>query len=219
MSIRLIHLRKLLKLMFADEGMQTSELRADIRAEIAREQGTEGGGGDFHMPFWADARRHVFNEQDLHDAVEYRIERNARRARLYPLLRDGFLQWWNERRRWTNEPFAPFEAPHSRIEFEDLGTAKIENLLAVRDAANDDHLIYPYFAERPILNENAARLGLWLMGQALPEEDPNEMRILDTLRGRTYSLDRSPLQGNEELDFITRYEGLIDRWLELWNDY
>lgn len=218
MSLENVHLRKLLKIFFLEPPQQTSELRADIRQDIARDAGASGG-GDFHGPFWRDARDHVFHVRDLHESVEARIESNAGRDRLYPALRNGFLHWWNEGRRWTNEPFQPIEAPHARVTLEGLGIVKVENLLGVRDAAGGNHLIYPYFAESPPLPEEGGRLGLWLMTQAFPQSGPDDLRILDVIRGRPFSLDRTPLQGNEESAFRRRYGALLSRWHALWEEY
>lgn len=219
MSLENIHLRKLLKIFYSEPRHQVTELRSDIRQEIAKDSGTSPGGGDFHGPFWRDARDHVFHLRELHDAVNARVENNTRRDRLYPALRDGFLQWWNERRRWTNEPFEPIEAPHARIALEGLGTVKVENVLAVGDAGGGRHFIYPYFAEQPALPDEGGRIGLWLMAQALPQAEPNDLRILDVIRGRTFSLDRTPLQGDESAIFRRRYGALLSRWQSLWEEY
>jgi hypothetical protein len=218
MSLEMVHLRKLLKIFYLEPRQQTSELRADIRQDIARDS-RQVGGGDFHAPFWRDARDHVFNAGDLYQAVESRIESNAGRERLYPILRDGFLRWWNERRRWTNEPFEPIEAPHARVVLEGLGTVKVENLLAVRDAAGGNHFIYPYFAEQPALSEEAGRLGLWLLDRAFPAIPAEDLRVLDVIRGNTSALDRTPLQGDEESVFRRRYGTLLSRWQSLWEEY
>ena len=110
MSVRMIHLRKLLKLMYLAPNRRVSALRADIRDDIARESGDPGSGGDFYGPFWSDAKAHVFGSAYLPEMVQVRIAANSGRANLYPQLRDGFLLWWNERRRWTNEPFRQTDA-------------------------------------------------------------------------------------------------------------
>jgi len=219
MSLDTLHLRKLLQLFYLTPSRQTSALRADIRQDIARETTEVSGGGDFHGPFWADAREHVFHRQDLHDSVKQRISSNPGRERLYPRLRDGFLQWWNERRRWTNEPFAQAIAPHGRLHLENLGTIKVENILAVKDADGENHYVYPYFSEAPILNEEASRLGLWVIQQTFPNIPFDEFRILDVLRGQTFSTDRSPLKGDEEEIFIKRYSELRQAWAELYKEY
>lgn len=219
MSLDVIHLRKLLKLFYLTPSRQTSELRADIRQDIARDAGIAGGGGDFHVPFWRDARDHVFHRTDLHSATDARIQSNAGRERLYSMLRDGFLEWWNERRRWTNEPFRPIDAPHSRLQVEGMGIIKVENVLAVQDAAGGDHYIYPYFAEAPPINSEAARVALWVLQEAFPQHDGSAMRLLDVLRGQTFSTDRNPLQGDEEHVLRTRYQQLIDRRQELLMEY
>lgn len=210
MSIERIHLRKLLKIMFLADGPRRSALRTDIREEIAKNAGDEGGGGDFYGPFWADARSHVFGAEDLHAAVLTRIQANGRRRNLYPRLRDGFLRWWTERRRWTNTPFQPGQPLKSNFTFDELGaTVKIDSILSVRDAQSVEHYVYPYFSPEPILSEEAARLGLWLLIEALDTVPREEIRILDVFRGETFSIDRHPLRGTEEQDFIRRYGALL----------
>jgi len=219
MSLEAIHLWKLLKLLYLEPNQQVSEMRSDIRMDIARERGAAGDGGDFHGPFWKDARDHVFNIRDLRESVRERIASNASRARLYPRLRDGFLQWWDQRRRWTNEPFHPVRSPHARFRLGDLGTIKIENILAVRDAAGTDHFVYPYFSEKPPLSEEGARIGLWLLAAAIPAGNPEDMRILDVIRGQTFSLDRYPLTGDEEAIVRRRYASLLAQWRALRDEY
>ncbi len=211
MALNRIHLRKLLKILFLEPNMRRSELRSDIREEIAREAGQEGGGGDFYAPFWADAKNHVFGTADLHNMVDGRVEANGRRANLYPQLRTGFLIWWNERRRWTNEPFRPGRQLKAHFPFANLdAVVKVDNILSVRDGAGEEHVVYPYFAPQPELSENAARLGLWLLSSALPTVPLEEIRILDVIRGRTFSIDRSPLRGDEQEEFTTRYSAALN---------
>jgi hypothetical protein len=219
MSIEMIHLRKLLQLFYLPANRQTSKLREDIRNDRDRDGGGAGGGPDFFSGFWADAKGHVFGRADLHDGVRTRVESNPGRGRLYPQLRDGFLRWWNERRRWTNEPFRPAEVPRARFALEGLGTIKIENMLAVRDARDADHFVYPYFCEEPLLSEEGARLGLWLLQRAFPHLAPEELRILDVIRGETFSTDRLPLRGDEEQVLRRRYQALLQRWRELREEY
>jgi hypothetical protein len=220
MALDRIHLRKLLQLMFLEPKKLRAEIRKDIRAELAKEDGTSGSGGDFYVPFWADAKSHVFAAGDLHDLVERRIAANHRRSKLYPRLRDGFLLWWNERRRWTNEPFRPGPSLKAQVPFPSLGaTVKVDSILSVRDGLEAEHAVYPYFVPDPALSENAARLGLWLLIKALPAYSPNEIRILDVIRGQTFSLDRTPLQGDEEAEFSRRYAAILLQQGELRGEY
>ncbi len=206
MALNRIHLRKLLKILFSEPNARRSALRSDIREEIARETGQDEGGGDFYAPFWADAKSHVFGAADLHTMVDDRVGANGRRANLYPQLRAGFLTWWNERRRWTNEPFRLGRSLKAHFQFPGLdATVKVDNILTVRDGLDVEHVIYPYFAPEPVLSESAARLGLWLLSRALPTVPVEEIRILDVIRGRTFSVDRYPLLGNEEHEFRQRY--------------
>ncbi|ODT10716.1 MAG: hypothetical protein ABS35_41880 [Kaistia sp. SCN 65-12] len=220
MALDRIHLRKLLQLMFLEPNKLRSAIRTDIRDELAKEDGTGGSGGDFYIPFWADAKSHVFAVADLHDLVEQRIAANRRRSNLYPLLRDGFLLWWNERRRWTNEPFQPGPSLKAQVPFPSLrATVKVDSILSVRDGLDAEHAVYPYFVPDPELSENAARLGLWLLIRALPAYSPNEIRILDVIRGRTFSLDRTPLRGDEEEEFRRRYAAILQLRQELQEEY
>lgn len=220
MAINRIHLRKLLMLMFLAANRTTSELRKDIRDEIARAAGAESSGGDFYAPFWADARSHVFGTSDLHDSVAMRIAANPRRGALYPRLREGFLLWWNERRRWTNEPFQLGRPIRTQYQSADpQAVIKVDSILSVRDAQNDEHFVYPYFSPEPMLTEEAARLGLWLLTTALPGIPPVEIRILDVIRGQTFSIDRTPLQGTEERSFRRRHAALIAEWEALRAEY
>lgn len=219
MSLELLHLRKLIKLCYLTPNRQVSEVRADIRHEIARERGELEGGGDFHSPFWRDAREHAFHREDLHDSVESRVEANNARLRLYPRLRDGFLRWWNERRRWTNEPFLQIDSPHTRFNFDNMGVIKVEGLLAIRDAGGASHYVYPYFAEAPTLSEEAGRVMLWVIFEALPNLDRDAVVVLDVLRGQPFTADRFPLQGNEEDILRQRYRYLLNLRDQLLPEY
>ena len=210
MALERIHLRKLLKILFLELNLRRSEVRADIRDEIAKAAGQEASGGDFYGPFWADAKQHVFGTAELTDLVQARIDANDRRSNLYPRLQDGFLIWWNKRRRWTNEPFRPGRQLKAQFPFPGLDAiVKVDNILAVKDGRDAEHVVYPYFAPKPELCDEAARMGLWLLIEALPSVPPEEIRILDVIRGKTFSIDRLPLQGNEKAGFQRRYGELL----------
>lgn len=220
MSLQVINLRKLLKLMFLQPRELTTALRDDIREERDRDRGISGGGGDFYGPFWKDAKDHVFGLSDLQTTTAERINGNERRRNLYPLLRDGFLLWWNERRRWTNAPFTSIDTPKTRLKISDVDlTVKVDCVLAVQDGRGDDHYVYPYWFPEPALNEESARIGLWILAQALPQIAPAELRILDVIRGRTFSLDRSPLTGDELRLFQQNYTRLLQRRQQLRDEY
>ena len=99
MSFELIGLGKLLNAMYATKADRISLLRTDIRTGIEKAKGHSASkGGDFHIPFWADAKDHVAGELDLRVITEQRIAAHKGPARLYPMLRDGFLLWWEETR-------------------------------------------------------------------------------------------------------------------------
>lgn len=220
MSISKIHLHKLLKILFLDSKGLRSALRTDIREEMAKEEGMNSSGGDFYGPFWSDAKDHVFALSDLHTQTAVRIAANNRRANLYPLLRDGFLLWWNKRRRWTNEPFTLGRSLKAQVPFPELDAiVKIDSILSVRDGLGGEHLIYPYFSRDPVLSDQADRLGLWALLKAFPRIPSEEFRILDLFRGRASSLDRSPLHGNEEEEFHRRYADVLRQREELRKEY
>jgi len=220
MALENIHLRKLLKLLFLETNQRTSALRADIRGDLRREGREIGVGGDFYAPFWADAKAHVFGLVDLTSATDSRIVANPRRQNLYPLLRDGFLLWWNERRRWTNEPFHLGRMLRTRFAFPGLdATVKVDSMLTVVDSQGDEFVVYSYFSPDPHLTDESARLGLWLLTQAFPSIPSREFRILDVLRGSTFSLDRSPLAGDEEIEFRARYARALRERDQLREEY
>ncbi|RYG97413.1 MAG: hypothetical protein EON58_09820 [Alphaproteobacteria bacterium] len=221
MSLQNMHLRKLLKIMYLEGQPRVSALRADIRDDIAREEGNDGsGGGDFYGPFWRDAKDHVFGATDLRDQTRIRIESNGGRANLYRQLQGGFLLWWDERRRWTNEPFRPSNAMKTvcRVAGVDADI-KVANILSVRDGREEDHFVYPYWFPAPALNDESARLGLWVLCQAFPHVDRAELRILDVIRGETYSLDRNPFQGTEAAIFQRRHSAALAEWNRLRREY
>ena len=220
MSLESIHLRKLLKILYLQDGPLTAALRADIRDDLKRERGETSDGGDFYSPFWRDAKDHVFGTTDLHETTAARIDQNAGRANLYPQLRDGFLLWWNERRRFTNEPFRRAEALKTIYSVPRTAmVVKISSILAIRDSADADHFAYPYWFPQPALSDEASRLGLWLLSHALPGVVTTELRMLDVIRGVTFSIDRLPMRGNEEEIFRRRYATALRQWQELRREY
>ncbi|MGE4257682.1 MAG: hypothetical protein AB7E84_21110 [Xanthobacteraceae bacterium] len=221
MSIQKIHLRKLLMLMFASNAQRTSVLRADIRDEVRKARGIKGDGGDFHVPFWHDAKKHVNGEKDLHISVAERIASHKGRERLYAELRDGFLDWWNHKRRWTNEPStSEMLSVRGAVEFPNLGaTVKVENLLALTIGGSRNRIIYPYFAEEPKLTADMARLGLWAITESVLDYPTDEFRILDVIRGRSYAVSDLAFSGGEEAEFIRLYSALLVSWKRLWEEY
>ncbi|MDR6658500.1 hypothetical protein J2W51_001042 [Tardiphaga robiniae] len=185
MSFEIVGLGKLLRVMYADKAGRISILRGDIRDAIRRESASSTkGGGDFYGPFWADAKRHVAGEVDLRAETPQRILKNTRRERLYEISRDGFLLWWEEKRRLRNEPFKIIEASvKARYDALGLGAVKIENILAITVGDDGHRIIYPYFCEDPSLTDEAARLGLWVMSQCIVGYAAKDMRIWTLFRG------------------------------------
>jgi hypothetical protein len=204
MSLQKIHLRKLLQIFYASNAKRTSLLRDDIRSEISKTAGLDAGGGDFHVPFWSDAKNHASGQADLILLTKTRIAANEGRSRLYPLLQDAFLTWWNEKRRWRNEDFVVMPEPvKARLQIAELDSVvKVENLLAV-----------------PPLSEEAARLGLWALHEALKAYSIDDFRILDILRSRSFSTSDVPMQGNERALFAAKYKAALADWERLKKEY
>lgn len=221
MAINIIRLRKLLRLFYMTTAQLTSALRTDIRNEISKSNRTQSGGGDFYTPFWSDAKEHVAGLSDLSEQTEIRIENNIGRRRLYPLLEQGFLQWWNEKRRWSNQEFEFLpDSIKGRYQAPDLDAiVKIENILALRIADETNKLVYPYFSEEPRLQAEGARIGLWLLDATLENYRIEDLRILDIFRSQSFSISEFPLQGNEEELFVSKYRYILKRWSTLREEY
>ena len=220
MSIQSIQLRKLLCLFGASRAQRTRILRQDIRALINKDSGGAGDGGDFHVPFWSDAKRHALDKADLHDETALRVAKHGGRERLYPQLRDGFLKWWTEKRRWRNDDFQPIEEPaHGQYVVGDIGTVRVEGPLAIQIGDGSHRIIYPYFSEEPALSEEDARLGLWLISKALPGFSIDDLRILDVLRSRSVGVADLPLKGDEARRFEEKYQSIILEYTTLMGEY
>jgi hypothetical protein len=217
MSIEKINLRKLLQLFFSDARQQRSLLLADIRSERTKEAGNRDSGGDFYAPFWSDVKDHAAGRSNLTDQTETRIAANRTRARLYPILRDCFLDMWNEKMRWRNEPFefVP-ESVKAQLSINELGTiVKIENTAAIKTWDGSYRVMYPYFSESPALPEQGARLGFWALQEAFPTYKVEDFRIIDMQR-RTYFRPRDiGMKGDERKQFIERYDILLKQWRKL----
>lgn len=220
MAIDLISLRKLMQLMLAPERRRTGLLRADITSDLRRDRDGSGEGGDFHSPFWSDAKAYAAGALDLSQATAERIAAHEGRARLYPLLRDGFLRWWNDRRRRRNEPFVVTgQQIKGRLVLDNLGIVKVENNLGFSIGDDGYRVVYPYFCEDPDLTTEIARLGLWGMSQALLRYNVNDLRIFDVLRATSFSTTECPFRGSESEEFRHQYGVLLNRWLELRQEY
>lgn len=222
MSPKSLNLNKLLKFFELSDSQLTSALRAELRTERRKVLELEGdGGGDFHVPFWADAKLHVMGALDLLSQVDFRVGASKQRKRLYPLLAQGFLAWLEGLRRSTNRGigFEPMGA-HNHFDFDEISlTLKVDNLLCMKIGDDNYRLVYPYFSEKPVLGPKWARVGLWAMTEALEQFRYTDMEILDVLRGRSYSGLTLSLKGDEEALFVSRYREIRTRWDELRPEY
>lgn len=222
MSFEMVGLGKLLGAMYASKSLRTRLIRDDIRRDLSKlAGGGPSGGGDFYVPFWADAKRHVSGKLDLRIKTLARVESNKQtRQRLYPLLRDGFLLWWEEKRRQRNVPFSVIEDHiKARVPLLGLGTVKVENTLSFTVGEEGHRVVYPYFMEEPVLCAEAARIGLWLMSQCIEGFAPDQLRILDVLRSRSFSIIDEPFHGNEQMIFEAQYGALLHEWRSLKSEY
>lgn len=190
--------------MYLPEKILVSELRADIRNERRKLLGEDTGGGHFYTPFWSDVKLHVLGEADLSQLTKARIEKSRNKKYLYPRLETGFLKLWN---RGGNQQVAIIDkSPKGKYETSnDNLIIKVENIMAI-SLNGKERLGYPYWFPEPALSEEAARVGLWVMGKALKEQNEQNMRIFDIMRSEFYSLQLNPLQGNEEQTLISNFE-------------
>lgn len=221
MTIKTINLNKLLKLCMLPENGLISELRDDLRTERNKLNGLKSGGGDFHGPFWSDCKAHVIGALPLKQQTQFRIEAHRPRKRLYEPLCDQFLKWFDQIVRGTNEKVGWSEV-HAHNHYPVPGTdllLKVDNILGIKIGDGANRLIYPYFCESPVLKEDWARVGLWLMGEALDNQSPIQIEILDVLRARSFSGASLFLKGNEEAIFKRRYAEIVEKWTALRPEY
>jgi hypothetical protein len=218
MSILDVPLRKALQLFYAPPKLRRSILKEDIRLDLKKEAGgNRSQGGDFHVPFWADVKKHISGSADLAGLTDDRIKSNKRFKRLYPQLKDGILELLSAKLRWSNElvEITP-QSVHGNLLIEDLGgTIRIRDALHARVRGEYTRVVYPYFSEEPALSEEGGRLGLWVMQHALINLDKDDMRIIDPLRKTFFSPRTTPLRGDEETVFHKRYRLLIGEWESL----
>jgi hypothetical protein len=224
MALQVITLRKLLRFFYATNAKRISLLREDIRNELKKaDQDEDEGksGGNFHVPFWSDAKEHAAGVLDLRPQTELRIKESYGRRNLYPLLRDGFLRWWNELRRRINEPVKVIrDSLSARYPISELkAVVRVENLLALRVGEASDRVVYPYFAYETPLTEEGAKLALWLIGDAFKKHHLDEIQILDVIRGVSYSSKTVQMSGDERKIFVGKYRALMKEWEKLRDEY
>ncbi|TZG26258.1 hypothetical protein [Sphingomonas montanisoli] len=221
MTIRVVNLNKILKICQLPENLLTRELRIDLRGERRKALGLPTGGGHFHYPWWNAAKQHSVGLVDLETFTPVLIGDLKSRKRLYPLLTEGFLQWFRHLRRTTNAEIVwTQENIHTHYTVPGLELiVKVDNLLALKIGSDRHKIIYPYFFEEPALSSLWGRIGLWLMREALSEYDIVDMEILDVLRGRSFSGGMDFLKGDEEAIFQRKYMNIIEQWEALKPEY
>lgn len=208
MSINTVHLNKFQKLISLSEKQLISELRKDIRQDFAKAAGGNAGGGDFYSPFWHDAKQHVLGQGDLRALTEKRIQKNYRKRNLYPKLRDGFLQLWQ--RGGNLEVRLLDHSPRGRYTIPEIGlTLKAEGLMAIT-IEGEERLVYPYWFADPALSEDAARLGIWALEQALVSENADNIRVFDIIAADYFSKEICQYTGREKQEIIQQFKR-IDR--------
>lgn len=222
MNTKSLNLNKLLKLFELNESQLTSALRSELRSERRKSlELDDEGGGDFHVPFWSDAKLHMMGLLDLVSQVDVRIGASKQRKRLYPLLARGFLSWLDALSRGTNRKIGlELVTAHNRLNFDDIGLIlKVDNLLCVKLGENQFRLVYPYFSEKPVLSAKWARVGLWAMTETLEKYSVTDIEILDVLRGRSYSGLSVSLKGDEQALFVAKFKAIKLKWDELRPEY
>lgn len=225
MTIRVINLNKLLKLCALPDNKLVGEIRTELRNERDKLlKIKKSGGGHFHHPWWTAAKHHTLGLVDLEEMTEILVEdknQKRQRKRLYPLLTAGFLRWLEYLGRSTNQKIVWTEDKvhtHYSVPGYDL-TVKVDNVLALKWGDDGHKIVYPYFSEQPQLVERWARVGLWLMQEALPKAAPADIEILDVLRGRSFGGSTMVLRGDEEAIFQRRFEEIEAIWEELKVEY
>lgn len=221
MTIHNLSLNKCLKLLCLDDKKVISALREDIRLEIKKESGEDMGGGDFYISFWRDAKDHVAGTLDLSTQTKLRIDKHKGRANLYPRLATGFMTWWLEKRRWSNLDFQFVDRSISgKADIKDIDALiRVGGMMSLKVSDGSYRLIYPFFCKDAALNDETARIGLWLMHNALKQYPISDMRILDVIRAKSFSVQDHPLQGNEAALFKAHFKHLKGKWDELRTEY
>lgn len=214
MSLDVIGLSQLLQIIYASNARQTELLRRKVYSARKKAAGeSTSTGGDFYLPFWTDVKRHVAGEEHLRTATAARIAKSKQVTRLYNALSDSFLVWWEEKRRQRNEPFTIIrDKVKARLQVDELGAIKVENTLSITVGDDGHRIFYPYLCEEPALSDEAARLGLWVMSQAITGYALQDMRILDVMQGRSFSVIDTPLTGDEAEILRRRYVEAISAW-------
>jgi hypothetical protein len=221
MSIQIINLNKLLRLCALPENLLIGDLRDYLRSERDAAQGVESTARHFHYPWWSVAKLHVVGQADLRSETPVLVAANAYRKRLYPMLTEAFLSWFDELRRSSNESFGWVEERvHNHYPVPGLQlTVKVDNLLSLRIGDAVRRLVYPYYSEFPVLTDKWARVGIWLMRDALPRFPLDQMEILDVLRSRSFRGAELTLRSDEEAIFKTRFLRILELWRSLRTDY
>lgn len=206
-----MHLHKILRLMSCDGKLYRRKLIEDVNQDIKREINGGSSGGEFYTPFWALAKRFVISGGDMRRETAVLIDKHSGRRNIYPKLEKGFSGWWAEKRRWRNEPF-------SEIRFEPIyysmcgWNIKIVNVLALSGSDASQRLIYPYWYNEPAVDVSIARLGLAVIDQSVNNFKTEELRLLDIIRGRSFSVDDVRLSGGETSEFEQRLKHIVEDW-------
>lgn len=212
MNAEYVHLRNFIRFDLADNKLKSRLLGTWVSQFLAPKD-DDASGGDFYVPFWADAKKHVAGEGNLIAMTSARMASNRRRSRLYPLLQAGFLKWWTDVQRQTNQELELLKIPiKGKFDVDGLGVLRVENNLALRAHGEIVRVVYPYFSEEPILNKEAVRMALWVMEQALSDYDPMTFEILDVVRGVSYRYVDCAFVGDEEALIASRYQVFVDSW-------
>ena len=187
------------------ENKLISELRTDIRRDLKKENGESiSGGGHFYMPFWSDVKSHVLGLSDLKDSTAARIAKDPGKKDLYEKLELGFSSLWDRGGNQKVELIDKSPKGKYTINEQDL-TLKVENIMAIT-LNGSERLGYPYWFPHPPLSKEGARIGLHVISKALKAQDKQTFRIFDIIRSDFFSLENTPLIGNEEKILLDNYQ-------------
>jgi hypothetical protein len=92
---------------------------------------------------------------------------------------------------------------------------KIENTASLKVWDGTHRIIYPYFSETPVLPEAGARLGFWALKEALSDYRTEDFRIIDMQRRAYFRPTEIGTSGDEQQQFVQRYDALLKKWRKL----
>ena len=75
-----------------------------------------------------------------------------------------------------------------------------------------------FFAKVRVSAEST-RVGLWILGEALPRYAQEDLRFLDLFRSVSFGVGDQPFEGNERAKLLKNYSSILDEWNKLKDEY